>query len=207
VRYLARRLPQLLAVLFAVTLLTFLSLNLLGDPLKSVLGPQYGDAKVRAQARADLHLDDPIPTRYVRWLGHAATGDLGRSYDSHESVSAILSKRIPVSLLLMLYAQLLALAIGTALGVRDGLLQAGDLRVQLGYGGRGRGHLLLHVIFPIGDLVSEGRPGKADNDQKHDCESMHSLPPEWPARPPSAWPPFGRDLTKNGDAESSRPST
>jgi peptide/nickel transport system permease protein len=96
-------------VLFAVTLLTFLSLNLLGDPLKSVLGPQYGDLKIRAQARADLNLDDPIPTRYVRWLARAGTGDLGRSYDTNESVSSILAKRIPVSVSLMLYAQVLAL--------------------------------------------------------------------------------------------------
>ncbi|MDQ1520412.1 MAG: peptide/nickel transport system permease protein, partial [Actinomycetota bacterium] len=108
-RFLLRRLPQLVAVLFAVTLLTFLSLNLLGDPLKSVLGPQYGDLKIRAQARADLNLDDPIPTRYVRWLARAGTGDLGRSYDTNESVSSILAKRIPVSLSLMLYAQVLAL--------------------------------------------------------------------------------------------------
>ena len=47
--YTVRRLPQLLVVLFAVTLLTFLSLNLLGDPLKAILGPQYADRKLREQ--------------------------------------------------------------------------------------------------------------------------------------------------------------
>ena len=66
-----RRLRQLVVVLFAVTLLTFLSLNLLGDPLKSILGPLYADPVVREQARSDLRLDEPIPTRYVRWLGDA----------------------------------------------------------------------------------------------------------------------------------------
>lgn len=116
-RYLVRRLPQLLAVLFAVTLLTFLSLNLLGDPLKSVLGPLYADPQVREQAREELNLDDPIPVRYVRWLGDAATGDLGRSYQTGESVSAILAKRVPVTILLMVYAQVLALGLAVPLGI------------------------------------------------------------------------------------------
>jgi peptide/nickel transport system permease protein len=117
VGYVVRRLPQLVVVLFAVTLLTFLSLNLLGDPLKAILGPQYADRQTREQARRDLNLDDPIPLRYVQWLGNAATGDLGRSYNTRESVSSILKDRIPVSALLMVYAQTLALLIAVPLGI------------------------------------------------------------------------------------------
>ncbi len=116
-RYVIRRIPQLLVVLFAVTLLTFLSLNLLGDPLKSILGPQYADRDLREQVRRDLNLEDPIPLRYVQWLGDAATGDLGRSYNTRESVSSILSDRIPVSALLMVYAQVLALLIAVPIGI------------------------------------------------------------------------------------------
>jgi peptide/nickel transport system permease protein len=119
-RYVVRRLPQLFLVLFAVTLLTFLSLNLLGDPLKSVLGPLYADPKVREQARQDLNLDQPIPTRYVEWLGNAAQGDLGRSYNTRESVSSILADRIPISLMLMVYAQVLALVIAIPIGILSG---------------------------------------------------------------------------------------
>ena len=115
--YVIRRLPQLIVVLFAVTLLTFLSLNLLGDPLKAILGPQYADRELREQVREDLNLQDPIPIRYVQWLGDAATGDLGRSYNTRESVSSILSARIPVSALLMVYAQTLALLIALPIGI------------------------------------------------------------------------------------------
>jgi len=117
VAYVLRRLPQLFFVLFAVTLLTFLSLNLLGDPLKAILGPGYADRDLREQVRADLNLDEPVPLRYVKWLGDAATGDLGRSYNTRESVSAILADRIPVSVLLMVYAQVLALLIAVPLGI------------------------------------------------------------------------------------------
>jgi peptide/nickel transport system permease protein len=112
-----RRLRQLVVVLFVVSLLTFLSLNLLGDPLKSILGPLYADPQVRAQARADLRLDDPIPSRYVRWLGDALQGDLGRSYRTRESVSSILRERIPVTVLLMVYAQVLALGVAIPIAI------------------------------------------------------------------------------------------
>jgi peptide/nickel transport system permease protein len=117
VAYVLRRLPQLFFVLFAVTLLTFLSLNLLGDPLKAILGPSYADRDLREQVREDLNLDEPVPVRYVKWLGDAATGDLGRSYNTRESVSSILSDRIPVSALLMVYAQTLALLIALPFGI------------------------------------------------------------------------------------------
>jgi peptide/nickel transport system permease protein len=117
VKYLLRRLPQLFVVLFAVTLLTFLSINLLGDPLKAILGPQYPNAQLRAQVRKDLNLDEPVPVRYVKWLTNAATGDLGRSYNTRESVSSILKDRIPVSAMLMVYAQLLALIIAIPIGI------------------------------------------------------------------------------------------
>jgi peptide/nickel transport system permease protein len=115
-----RRLPQLVLVLFAVTLLTFLSLNLLGDPLKAILGPQYADEEVREQVREDLNLDEPIPTRYVKWLGDAVQGDLGRSYNTRESVSSILADRIPISALLMVYAQVLALVIAVPVAIYAG---------------------------------------------------------------------------------------
>jgi peptide/nickel transport system permease protein len=119
-RYVLRRLPQLFFVLFAVTLLTFLSLNLLGDPLKSILGPQYADPKIREQVREDLNLDDPMPARYAQWLGNAVQGDLGRSYNTRESVSHILADRIPISFFLMVYAQVLALLIAIPIGLLSG---------------------------------------------------------------------------------------
>lgn len=118
--YVLRRLPQLALVLFAVTMLTFLSLNLLGDPLKAILGPQYADREIRAQVREDLNLDDPIPTRYVRWLGDTAQGDLGRSYNTRESVSSILADRIPISALLVVYAQVLALLLALPIAILAG---------------------------------------------------------------------------------------
>ncbi|MEX2269583.1 MAG: ABC transporter permease [Acidimicrobiia bacterium] len=116
-RYLIRRAGHLVAVMFAVTFLTFLSMNLLGDPLKANLGPAYADKEVREQAREDLHLEGSIPSRYASWLGDAIQGDFGRSYNTGESVSAVIGERIPVSLMLMAYAQILALVLAIPIAV------------------------------------------------------------------------------------------
>src|SRR5581483_625796 len=75
VRYLLKRIFRLIGVLFAVSLITFLSTNLLGSPACSILGPECADKKAVAKVRHDLHLDDSVPARYVKWLGDTVHGD------------------------------------------------------------------------------------------------------------------------------------
>ncbi|MBM3672231.1 MAG: ABC transporter permease [Actinobacteria bacterium] len=116
-RYLLRRAAHLVAVLFAVSFITFISMNLLGDPLKSILGPLYADKQVREEARAELHLEGSVPERYVEWVADAVQGDFGRSYNTRETVSAVIGERLPVSLMLMVYAQVLALLIAVPVAV------------------------------------------------------------------------------------------
>ena len=112
-----RKLIHLVGVLLVVSFLTFLLTNLLpGGPERAILGTNATPAAV-AQVRADLHLDDPIPVRYVRWLGDMASGDLGQSYLQKRPVSTLLADRLPVSLTLMAYAQLLALGVAIPLGI------------------------------------------------------------------------------------------
>lgn len=116
-RYLIRRAAHLLAVLFAVSFITFISMNLLGDPLKTILGPLYADKEVRAEARTELHLEGSVPERYVEWVTDAVQGDFGRSYNTRESVSAVIGERLPVSLMLMAYAQVLALLLAVPIAI------------------------------------------------------------------------------------------
>lgn len=111
------KLMHLAAVLVVVSFLTFLLVNLLpGGPERAILGTNATPEAV-ASVRADLHLDDPIPVRYVRWLGDALSGDFGDSYTQKVPVSTLLADRLPVSLTLMAYAQLLALAMAIPLGI------------------------------------------------------------------------------------------
>jgi peptide/nickel transport system permease protein len=116
-RFALRSLLQFVLVIFAVTFVAFGALNYLGDPLFNILGPialeESGPefAEVRAEARAQFHLDDPFPVRYGRWVGDMLTGDFGRSYSNQVSVRSILADKIPVTAFLMVYAQIIAVVV------------------------------------------------------------------------------------------------
>jgi peptide/nickel transport system permease protein len=116
-RFVGRRLVYLLPVLFAVTLLTFLIASLLpGDLAYTILGDQATPEKVEA-LRAQMGLDRPIWERYLLWLGHAVQGDLGRSFRTGETVLAAVLDRLPVSLELMVLAEVLGLVIAIPLAI------------------------------------------------------------------------------------------
>lgn len=116
-RFFAKRLVQLVVVLITVSFLTYLLLDLLpGDPTIAIAGPG-ASLEERDQIREDLGLNDPLPVRYVRWLGDAATGDLGESYVTQVPVTDYLRERLPLSLQLMVYAQVLALLVSVPLGI------------------------------------------------------------------------------------------
>ncbi len=111
-RVLAARLARLVATLFAVTLLSFLLTSLLpGDPAVAVLGQDnIQNPELLAEVREELGLNDPIPVRYVKWLGDAVRFDLGESYINRgQEVSDTIKQRLPVT------AQLAVMAIGIAL--------------------------------------------------------------------------------------------
>lgn len=116
-RFLAKRLLQLLPVLFAVSALSFLLINLLpGDPTIAILGPSATEEN-RAALREELGLNDPLPARYANWVADSVTGDLGRSYVSNQPTSEALKQRLPVTLELLLLSQLLALGLAVPLAL------------------------------------------------------------------------------------------
>jgi peptide/nickel transport system permease protein len=115
--FLGRRLVYLVPVLVAVSLLTFLIASLLpGDLAYVILGDQATPDKVAA-LRHDMGLDQPIWWRYASWLGHVLQGDFGRSFRTGQTVLQAVSERLPVSIELMLLAELAALAIGIPLAI------------------------------------------------------------------------------------------
>ncbi len=116
-RYFARKLLQLLLILLAVTFLSFLMLNLLPGDTADVLCGFGCDEEGKEQVRDDLGLNDPIPVRYVNWLGSALTGDLGESALTKQPVWEAIQQRMPVTLELLIYSQVLALGIAIPAGV------------------------------------------------------------------------------------------
>lgn len=114
----ALRVGQVLIVLVLVTLLTALLINLLpGDPVEVII--PFGSEDQREVLREDLGLDKSLPEQYATWLGNFLTGDFGNYYRQSkvDPVSERVTASAPVSILLVFYAQALALIIAIPLGV------------------------------------------------------------------------------------------
>jgi len=117
-RAVAQRIGQLVVVLFLVTLFTALLLSMLPGDIGETIIP-FGSDEQREAVRDDLGVNDPIWTQYGRWVGNFVTGDFGKFYRQGNvtEVSDRIQSTFPVSLQLMVYAQLLALVIAIPLGV------------------------------------------------------------------------------------------
>jgi peptide/nickel transport system permease protein len=116
--YVLRKLPSLLATLLAVSFLLFLTTSLLpGDPALQILGPENATPEAIAAVRSELGLDDPLPVRYVEWLGNVITGDFGRSYRTNEPVSEAIIDRLPVTAEIGILAVIIALAVAIPVGI------------------------------------------------------------------------------------------
>jgi peptide/nickel transport system permease protein len=115
--FIGQRLLYLVPVLLAVSLLTFLIASLLpGDLAYVVLGDQATPEKVEA-VRHDMGLDQPVWWRYLSWLGHVLQGDFGRSFRTGQTVLQAVTERLPVSIELMILAEIIGLAIGVPLAI------------------------------------------------------------------------------------------
>jgi peptide/nickel transport system permease protein len=113
---LARRLLQLVVVVVLSTLFAFSLLRLFpGDAADAVI--PFGTEQQRDQFREDNGLNEPFFEQYLSWLGNLVQGDLGKDYQSNTPVSDKLEAALPVSLQLMLYAQVIALVVAIPLGV------------------------------------------------------------------------------------------
>ena len=116
-----RRLLLLVPTLVGVATLVFAFLHLVpGDPVEIMLGESAAPADVAA-LRHELGLDRPLAVEYVRFLGRAARGDLGRSIAYRAPVADVIASRYPATLELAVAAFLIALAVGVPLGVAAGV--------------------------------------------------------------------------------------
>jgi peptide/nickel transport system permease protein len=117
--YVLKRLLVLVPTLVLVTAFTFYLQNGRGDSRDlafNILGPGATEEGVD-KIVDEFHLNEPLYDRYMLWLSDAARGDLGRSPIKGEEVSDVIAQAVPVSLQLMIYAQVLALAIAVPVGV------------------------------------------------------------------------------------------
>lgn len=116
--YIRRRLLAAIPVVLGVSMLTFSVLHLLpGDPVMVMLG-ESGDSSERVtELRVQLRLDDPIAIQYVRFLGNALRGDLGRSIRSNRPVLDEIRQQALRTLELTFAGLGVAVVLGISLGV------------------------------------------------------------------------------------------
>ena len=115
-----RRLGQSLLVLVLMSLLVFLGVYAIGNPIDLLVNPQADDLE-RARATAALGLDQPIAKQYLTFLAHAASGDLGRSFVYNIPAIDLILQRLPATMELALVATFLAVLVGIPLGLVAGL--------------------------------------------------------------------------------------
>jgi peptide/nickel transport system permease protein len=119
VGFIVRRLAQLAVVLVLVTFFTAILTTMVPGGTVDAVAP-FATAERKAEISHELHLDEPLPKRYVAWLSDFVRGDLGKYYDGPQTshpVSDTVSNALPKSLQLMLFAQALSLLFAIPLGV------------------------------------------------------------------------------------------
>ena len=115
--FLIKKLLGIASVLFGVLLLTFMLIHLVpGDPVEVMLGESASTAD-RAALRADLGLNQPVPTQFLQYLSKLAQGDFGRSIHTQEPIADMVLARYPATLQLAVLSLLIGLVIGIPLGV------------------------------------------------------------------------------------------
>ena len=106
--------------LILATLIVFMLQRLIpGDPAVAIAG-EYATPENLERIRQDLGLDQSLITQYLTWIGGAFTGDLGTSYQTGESISALVMQRLPLTLILTTMALFVAVAVGLPSGVCSG---------------------------------------------------------------------------------------
>lgn len=132
-RYIIRRLLINIPVLFGITILVFIFIQLTpGDPVSAYLRPELGATEeMRQQMRVKLGLDQPAPVRYLRWLGQTVQGNLGYRIVGGQPVNVTLGRALKASGLLMGAALAIGCLIGIPLGILSALRQYSKLDFAL----------------------------------------------------------------------------
>jgi len=124
--FIIRRLIQSVVVMFFVALLAFAMFRFVGDPVHQMVGIETS-LEEREELRVKLGLRDPMIVQFGRFVGNAATGNFGISYQHQRPVSEMIRERMPATLELSIISALFSLLVGVPMGVYTGLHRHGLL--------------------------------------------------------------------------------
>jgi peptide/nickel transport system permease protein len=116
-QYIIRRLLQSVFIIWGCATLVFFMIRMIpGDPVVMMLGPEY-TPEAAALIRQKLGLNESLPVQYVRWFANLATGDLGGSIATGETVAQVITTGLPKTLSLAAVSFVIALIIAVPAGI------------------------------------------------------------------------------------------
>ena len=118
--FVIRRLMQSSVVVAVMSLLVFVGVNIVGDPVDMLINPEADQAEIERVIR-DLGLDRPVHEQYGYFVVNALQGDLGKSFIFGEPALQLIVQRMPATFELAIAALLIAVLLGIPLGVIAGL--------------------------------------------------------------------------------------
>src|SRR6516225_210316 len=118
--FIIRRSLQAIVVLWVMSLLVFVGVYAVGNPIDILINPQ-ADQQDRERAIHALGLDKSLPDQYLSFLAGAVHGDLGRSFVHSTPALSLILERMPATLELAATAMLIAVILGIPLGLWAGL--------------------------------------------------------------------------------------
>jgi len=120
VRFVTRRVAEVVLVTLGAATLVFVVLRVVGDPARLLLAPE-ASAQDLVRLRALLGLDQPLVVQYVHFVGGILTGNLGTSFRNYQPVLPLLLERLPATAILAAVTLAIALPVGLGLGVIGGM--------------------------------------------------------------------------------------
>lgn len=126
VRYILRRLLQLLPVLVGITFLSFAMMRLAGGDAVTYMYENAGanvSQEVIDAAKAEYGLDQPFLVQYARWFVGMITGDMGQSYVSHRDVYDTFLSKLPNTIWLTISSILMTVLIALPFGILSAVKQ------------------------------------------------------------------------------------
>jgi len=118
--FVIRRILQSAVVVLVMSLVVFVGVNVVGDPVHILISDDMTQAEIERFIR-QLGLDRPVHEQYFHFLANAARGDLGNSFVHGEPALKLILQRMPATLELAFAAFLLAIVFGIPLGMYAGL--------------------------------------------------------------------------------------
>ena len=117
-KYVIRRILSGILTIFIVFTLTFILIKSApGDPIRTLLGQDNDDPALQAALEEKWGLNKSLPEQYLAYLSNAVQGDLGTSIIYERSVNDMIGEKVGATVLLGLTSAILALVIGTAMGI------------------------------------------------------------------------------------------